>query len=114
MPYIHVCTSAPVDQDQEQRLKQQLGEDIALIPGKSEEYLMVRVEDQCRMYFKGKNDRPVTFVTIAILGKAGASPYAKVTQAVTEHISAILKVPADQLYIQYQEADFWALNGKNF
>lgn len=47
MPFIKVKVSNEISQAQEISLKQRLGEAIELIPGKSEEYLLLEFEDHC-------------------------------------------------------------------
>ena len=68
MPYIstHVSTSLP--REKEISIKEKLGKAIELIPGKSEQWLMVEFRDDCRLYFRGKNDQPAAFVEVKALG----------------------------------------------
>ena len=112
MPYIHISTAGTVSQEQENLLTQQLSETMLLFSERAKDLLMVRIEDRCRMHFREKTD-PVIHVKIAKLGKSTAFTYSKVTEAVTGHVCAVLKAPADQVFVQYQEADHWGWNGEN-
>lgn len=49
MPFIKVKTSCPITNEQEVRIKSLMGKAIELVPGKSEEYLLLEFEDQCRL-----------------------------------------------------------------
>ena len=51
MPFIDARFSTPVDKIKEEAIKSRLGQAISLI-GKSEAYLMVQIQDNCKLYFK--------------------------------------------------------------
>ena len=52
MPFIISRTSRSISREQEQQLKTRLGKAIELVPGKSEQYLMLGFEDNCRFCFR--------------------------------------------------------------
>ena len=49
MPFIKAKVSCPISQEQESELKTGIGKAIELVPGKSEEYLLLEFEDNCRL-----------------------------------------------------------------
>lgn len=53
MPHIQVNATCPIDREQEQQLITQIGDAISLLPGMKAEYLMIRLEDDCRLFFRG-------------------------------------------------------------
>ena len=55
MPYINSKVSVQITKEQETEIKTALGEAIRLIPGKSEQWLMIGFEDSVSMYFRGDN-----------------------------------------------------------
>ena len=48
MPHIHINATCDIDRSQERKLIQQLGEAISLFPGMKPDYLMIRLEGNCR------------------------------------------------------------------
>ena len=52
MPFICAKISEPLTEIQFEMIKSDLGKAISLLPGKSEAYLMVEVEDKCQLYFR--------------------------------------------------------------
>ena len=54
MPFIHVKTNVPVSSEKEQALKAALGQAIAIIPGKSERWLMVEIDRNAGYGFRGR------------------------------------------------------------
>lgn len=66
MPFINVKISENLSDTQVDNIKSRLGEAISLIPGKSEAWLMVNIQDNCKLYFKGTNDKPTAFTAVSI------------------------------------------------
>ncbi len=113
MPFINTKTNICITEEQELSLKTEFGKAISLI-GKSEPWLMLGFEDNCRMYFQGDNQSPAAFVEVKLYGKASKNDYANLTARLTEIIAATLSVPANRIYIKYEEVDHWGWNGANF
>ena len=56
MPCIQVKTNVNTSGEKAEAVKTALGQAISLLPGKSEDWLMVAIEDECQMYFGGRAD----------------------------------------------------------
>lgn len=113
MPFINTKTSVKITDEKADEIKAKLGSAIKLI-GKSESWLMVNFEDNCRLYFKGDNSNPMAFVEIALFGKASDSQYDALTAEVTRIISESLGIDGANIYVKYEEVDHWGYNGFNF
>lgn len=113
MPFINTKTNVAISKNQEERIKNRLGAAASLI-GKSESYLMVNMEDHCRLYFGGDGETPAAFVEIRLFGKASKEAYGKMTKAVTNIIEGELDIPGNRIYVQYEEVPNWGLDGENF
>ena len=113
MPFIHVKTTQPVSAETERTLKEALGAAIELIPGKTERWLMVQVEDNARMWFCGSNE-PCAYAAVDVLGSASDEAYLNLTKRLTEILAQQLGVAPDRVYIPYSERSHWGWNGVNF
>ena len=113
MPLITTKTSTEISKEQEVSLKEKFGKAIELI-GKSESWLMLNFDDNCRMYFKGDNKEPIAMVEIALFGKASDSQYDALTEELTKEIAEILNIAPSNIYIKYDEVKHWGYNGFNF
>lgn len=113
MPFINTKTTAEISNEQEILLKEKMGKAISLI-GKSESWLMLNFEDNCRLYFKGDNSKDIAIAEVALFGKASDSQYDAFTNELTKNISEILKIEPSNIYIKYEEVDHWGYNGFNF
>lgn len=114
MPYIQTKTNVTISKEKEASIKSKLGQAIACIPGKSEGWLMLDFEDQCRMYFKGDGTKPMAFVEVKVFGKASAAAYDKLTAAITKIFNEVLEIEPSQVYVKYEEVEYWGWNGSNF
>lgn len=112
MPFINVKTNAPFNKGRELKLKSELGEAISLIPGKSESWLMIGVDQQI-MYFKGTNE-PAAIAEISVYGNPSKDSLDKLTAKVTEILAEQLTVKPDRIYVSYFSTPNWGWNGSNF
>ncbi len=111
MPFIEVKTNQTIAD--KVSLKSALGEAITAIPGKSEAWLMVELEDKKDMYFKG-SDEPCAMFEIAVFGKASDDAYDDLTNRICDISEKMLNVSADRTYVKYSEIEHWGFNRFNF
>ncbi len=114
MPYISTKVSVSLSKEKEESIKKKLGEAIALIPGKSEQWLMVSFEENCSLYFKGSAAKPMAFVEVKLFGKSTKDAYQKVTARITAILQEELDISAECVYVTYTEVEHWGWNGNNF
>ena len=114
MPFINSKLSVSLTAEKEEEIKQKLGKAIELIPGKSENWLMVGFEDNYKLYFKGEKAPKIAFVEVKIFGKASGSAYDSLTAAICDIYNETLGIPKDKIYVKYEEVDYWGWNGSNF
>ena len=113
MPYINTKTNIEISHEKEVNIKSRLGEAVSAL-GKREKFLMVNIEDLCRLYFGGDGEEPVAFVEVRLFGKATNSAYDEMTASVTDIISGELGISQARIYVQYEEVPHWGWNGSNF
>ena len=114
MPFINLKTNVEITQEKEAAVKAGLGRAITALPGKSEAWLMVNIEDKCRMYFKGDGSKPLAFIAVQILGKASRADYEKMTAELCKLAEKELSISPDCVYVRYGEGEHWGWNGSNF
>ena len=113
MPYINTKTTVTVNEEKQESIKKKLGKAIELIPGKSENWLMVSFDDNSSMYFKGSNENPLAFVEVKLFGKASQDAYKKLTRVITDILHEELEIQGDCIYVKYEEVFTWGFNGSN-
>ena len=114
MPMIQTKTSVEITKEQELQLKSELGKAIAILPGKSEQWLMLSFEDKCRMYFKGDNSAPLAYIEVKVFGKINPAACEKLTAKICDIFNDILGIAPANTYVKYEEVSLWGWNGCNF
>lgn len=113
MPFINTNTNVAVSNEQREQLKTELGKAIECV-GKSESWLMLSFEDNCKMYFKGDSSSPMAFVDISVFGKSTDEDCEKMTKELCRIYNEILGISPDKLYIKYSGTTQWGWNNMNF
>ena len=114
MPFISVKTNAIISLDQEIGVKERLGMAITAIEGKTEDWLMVCIEDGCHLYFHGDGSVPCAMVELKIFGTASEEEFEEMTSRITDILTVELEIPADRIYVKYEECPNWGWSGHNF
>ena len=113
VPFIHTRVNRPISQEAEKAMAKRLVDAVSLL-GKSENWLMLQFEDNCRMYFKGDCAKPLAFIGVKLYGKADKEAYQRFTAEATRILGEVLSVPADGVYVEYEETEHWGWQGENF
>ena len=113
MPFINVKTNEKVSNDIANEIKSELGKAITAIPGKSEGWLMVGIEDEYKLWFKG-TDEPAAIVEVSVYGSPSAPAMNDLTGRITDILTDHLSVPGDRVYVSYFSTPNWGWNGSNF
>ena len=114
MPYIKVTTTAKVSDQTAAALKADFGKAIENFPGKSEQWLMVAVADNTRMWIRGDNSADTAMVDVELLGSVNASASEKMTADVCRILADRLGIAPDRVYVKYTGYANWGWNGNNF
>ena len=112
MPFINVKTNTAVSKEKMDAIKTQLGKAITALPGKSEAWLMVGIEPECALYFKG-SDAPAAMVQVQTFG-TNAQGTDTLTGRICDILQAELSIPKDRTYVSYFGTANWGWNGGNF
>lgn len=113
MPYINVKTNQKADKSKCDAVKTRLGSAISLLPGKSEAYLMVSLEPESVLYFKG-SDKPCAIAEVKIFGSSAKSEYNDLTAEICSILNEELDIPKDRIYTKFDEVENWGYNSFMF
>ena len=111
MPYIQINVTQTLEDQQKELLKARLGEDITLIPGKTEAVTMVDIADGRTIYMGGK---PVNggFIEVRLYGIADLSCKKAMTEAFFNTMEQLLGIKPDDLYLSISEFSNWGAHGR--
>ena len=113
MPYINIKANFQLTQDSFSQIKSECGNLIKLLPGKSQAWLMVDIEDNKNLYFKGSKEKAV-FCEVKLYGSANSSAKNALTEGLTNCLSNMLQVAPSRIYVAYFETNDWGWSGSNF
>lgn len=106
MPYIDISTNVKLDDVQAENIKACCGKGISLIPGKSEGYLMVKITDECRLWFQGDNT-PCAMCSVSILGTASRESCEALTKDLCRILELEANIPPSRTYVKFHFVDPW-------
>lgn len=114
MPFINVKTNANISASQKEVIKGRLFDAIGIIPGKSDRYLMIAVEDGIDMSFHRDSKTPTAMVGVKIFGGSTKDAYQKLTKTICMILSDEAGVASDSCYVTFEELSYWGYNGFMF
>ena len=114
MPMISTKTSTPISAEQELILKEKLGKAIELLSGKTEAWLMLEFEDNCRLWFRGDTSNTLAYVEVSALGSINPADAEKLTAEICNICKEVLGIDGSGVYVKYEETDKWGHNSINF
>ncbi|MBR2875646.1 MAG: hypothetical protein IKC01_00735 [Clostridia bacterium] len=114
MPYINLKTTAVVTDEKAEILKAKFGKAIENFPGKTEAWLMVGIEGEKKLWFKGDNSQDSAIVDVDLLGAVSKDGSLKMTCAVCDILEEVLGVSPGRVYVKYTGYADWGWNNTNF
>ncbi|MHB8061243.1 MAG: phenylpyruvate tautomerase MIF-related protein [Ruminiclostridium sp.] len=111
MPYIDVNISKKLSDSEKDVLKAKLGELISIIPGKTEESLMIGINDGYTMYFSGQKKENVAFLNIKLYKPSELEYKKELTKKIFEFFEKEYAIAGENLYMTFDEYDSWATRG---
>lgn len=114
MPFINVKTNAKIDNDKKLKIENRLSDAISLIPGKSDRYLMLAVEDDISMMFHRDTDGNIAMVEVKIFGSSTKDAYTALTAEICNILNEEADIDASGCYVKFEEVKFWGYNGFMF
>ena len=114
MPYINLKTTKSVSEEKCQNVKSAFGKAIECFPGKSEAFLMVGIEDNAKLWFRGDNSSDSAIVDVELLGSVNSAASEKMTIAICDILENELGISPDRVYVKYSGYNDWGWNKANF
>ncbi|MBQ8037819.1 MAG: hypothetical protein IJ268_12580 [Proteobacteria bacterium] len=112
MPFFILKTNQTIDDETATEIKTAFGKAIELVPGKSEQYLLLEIQDRCKIYLRGSDREPIAYITASIFGNESHLGYAELTDAITRILQTILHIPSHNIYIKFDDIAVWSVAGK--
>ena len=110
MPLLNISTNKNFKNESELLAKS--SDFISSILNKSENFVMIKLSHSLHMYFAGTKEY-CCFIEIKSIGLLNPS---KISKPICEFFSNEMEIPANRIYIFFQDVDshMWAWNNKTF
>ncbi len=106
MPYIDAKFSVKVDEKQLEGLAKVITNSITAIPGKSTQSLMLNIEDECKLFFRGENV-PCAIFEVKLFGSSTKEAYRTLTAKLCEIVQSELGIEGKNVYVKFDEVANW-------
>ena len=113
MPFIDSKITLKVSDEKKENIKKALGEAVSILH-KSENFLMVGINDEYDLYMAGEKLDKGADVEVSLFGSASSADYSKMTGAICDILSKELDIPGGKVYVTYHGLSDWGWNGQNF
>lgn len=114
MPFIISRTNVTISDEQERQLKILLGKAIALVPGKSEQSLMLVFESTRHMWLWGDNSSPSAYIEVSVWDNEQHRGYKLLTAEITRIFNHVLGIKPQNIYLRYADIPCWGTAGMTF
>ena len=110
MPYVHIITSAKMNDEKVAAVRKIVGETIAVIPGKSFEVTTIHIEPEA-IISRGDPANPSLFIEVRVFGPAAIDSKKAFAKAICAALEAELGIPQRFISLNIIELDAWGGNG---
>jgi len=111
MPYICANLTRKVTSEKKEALKAEIAGILGIIPGKSEQALMVDIVDGKTIYFGGDLQENCAYVDVRLYGQVERDIKAEFTRAMFGVFHRVLDVAEDKMFLSLLEYDTWGTKG---
>ncbi len=113
MPFISTTTSVSVSPETAEKIKSRFGKAIEVFPGKSENWLMLSINDKNKMFFRGESG-DCAYIEVSVFGSVSRTSAEKMASLATSIISEELSIAPDRIYVKFEGAENWSWQGNLF
>ena len=110
MPFISFTTNHKLTLRQENEIAKRTGELITILPGKKEENLMLHIEDNQILYFRG-TDVPCMMIEVKLYKNIEFEAKKKFTEELVNIINDIAAIEVKDIYVSFDEYQNWGKQG---
>ena len=110
MPHVDIRVSKPVDAQTRDALQKEIGGSMPLIPGKTISNTIITINDNYSMY-KGGQPIEGAFMDIRLLNASPEESKKEFSEKIFALFESILKIPPENVQLNFVELPNWASGG---
>ncbi len=109
MPYIELKTTVPVDMSKKEELREDFGKAITLVPGKTEDVLMVEIEDQKDMWLGASKLDKGAYLSVDYFGVVEDKYLDLLNDELFKILKEKLSLQQEQIYVTFTPRADWGM-----
>ena len=115
MPFINSKITTKVSEEKKEAVKAALGQAVSVLD-KTEDWVMVNIEDQQDIWFGGKKKETAAYVGLELVGNPSGEASLDFTKKVCDIYEKELGIPKDSVYLTLKpvEGVHWGWNDQTF
>ena len=111
MPLINLQVSGSLSDAAKDAVAGKLGKLISLMPGRSEKYLMVGIQDGFTHYLAGQKLDRAAFMDLRLLGRESEEGQEAFVVQAQAALAKLLDIPVENIYTNILEMPHWGARG---
>ncbi|WP_309395897.1 phenylpyruvate tautomerase MIF-related protein [Cerasicoccus maritimus] len=114
MPYLNIQTNQALSPEAQEKLLSESSQLVASALGKSEDYMMVSIQDDTPMLFGGK-PAPTAFLEVNSLG-IPAGKTKEICKQLCALLNSVADIPPERVYVKFNDVQrsMWGWKGNMF
>jgi len=110
MPYVHMSIAKKLSDEQKEAIKSSVGQLIEILPGKAEKVLMIRLDDDLQMYFRGIPEN-CAYVNLCLYMMSSDEKKGEFGRAFVTSLSTIAGIDITNIFLSFSEYGNWFSGG---
>lgn len=111
MPMVNVKLNFAVSNEQKMSIEKGIVDILVKDLGKRDNWLMVNIEDNARIYFRGDSQTHTVGITLAVYKEIDDESAEKFISATTELVAMSTDIKTDRIVVLIQPVSQWGLGG---
>lgn len=110
MPYVHMNIAKKLSDEQKEAIKSSVGQLIEILPGKAEKVLMIRLDDDLQMYFRGAPEN-CAYVNVCLYLMSPDEKKGEFGRAFVASLSELAGIDVTNIFLSFSEFGNWVSGG---
>ena len=111
MPFVDVRIGKKLELDQVLDMKAKIGELISILPGKSEDNVMIQIQTGCDLFYQGNQVDLGGYTIVKLFGSSPREKKEAFAKALFDMYEKDFGLSKSQIYLNFAELDSWGVDG---
>lgn len=114
MPFVVSRVNKKIENDKKLKIKDSYVEMLERVLGKSRNYIMIDLQDECSLYVRGNVDVPAAYIELNVYGNSTGAGYQELSEEITDLYSKELGIAPENIFINFRDVPGFSIDGAYF